>query len=484
MEGLVKRHRSLFIRAGALYLLALLPALHGARAIHGPSPSESPVRSQELPSLAIYDSDPKHTWNRIFQEFYVRQDWDGRTYGGDQLDPYLWEETKYLIEGPSHKQALALLDEFLSTHAERLITDPLKRAMFQHDLWGVFSWSTRLPPERHAAADKLEEKLVQVMRRVALTSDQIRALPDNYAAAISRLHPPAFNAVDRTSPFLPPDLLNPKGPWVCMGIELGKPAAGAHTDFFGGRSVFLVFLHLPGGREATLAYLRELHDFPAPMIAFTEDFFTLMHTQGKNSGGVGRGFMISRVPNPNLPQFPIGSQVALVRRMALIDDHGDWASTPVTESVQLRVFTGIPSRDDWIANRADASQDSFEFRLRRADLFAGEAGGFHAITKSEMEFPVFLSMPFDWLTQRFDSAASGGHDSSSSSTMLRPILDSCAGCHAAPGIHSILNPRTMWSGLKDSPSLFFESSPEEQIAVTSGMAIKKQEWVKLRQFWK
>jgi hypothetical protein len=30
---------------------------------------------------------------------------------------------------------LAVLDEFISTHGERLVRDPLKRAWLQRDLW-------------------------------------------------------------------------------------------------------------------------------------------------------------------------------------------------------------------------------------------------------------------------------------------------------------------------------------------------------------
>jgi hypothetical protein len=465
-------------------MLAFIAALHGGRerrAISFPPYGEN---SQNLPSIAIYDPNPNHIWNRIFRVFYIRQGWDGRSYGGDELDPYLWDETKYLIEGSSHKNALALLDEFLSTHAERLIADPLNRATFQHDLWAVNSWLTRQQSGRKPAADELRQRVIQIMHRVALTPEQIRALPDNYAAAISGNYPVAYRPERRADSFLPPDLFDPKGPWVCMGIEKGKPAASAHTSFVDGRSVFFVLLRLPGGREATLAYLRQLHDFPAPMIPYSENLYTLIHQQGSGSAGVGTGSVVNRVPNPSLPQFPIGTQVALVRRMNVIDVHGEWTPTSVTESVQLRVFTNIPPREDWLADRADPSQDIFEFRISRPDLFGGNSGGLLPISKTDMEFPVFLTMPFDWPTQRFGATVRGQYDSSPSSKYLRPILDSCVGCHAAPGIHSMLAPRTIWSGLAESHSLFFESSPEEQIAIARAMESKQEGWGELKRLWK
>src|SRR5271155_5251147 len=92
------------------------------------------------PTLAIYASDPDHAWNRLFRLFYVRHARDGREYGGDELDPYLWWQTKYLLSGSSNDQALKLLDEFLREHSERLVTDPLKRALFQRDLLAVYDW--------------------------------------------------------------------------------------------------------------------------------------------------------------------------------------------------------------------------------------------------------------------------------------------------------------------------------------------------------
>ncbi len=472
----MKMHRNSFIGVSALYLLALLPVLHGARAVRAPSPSKSPVSAQELPSHAIYDSDPKHIWNRIFQVFYVRQAWDGQTYGGDQLDPYLWEETKYLIEGPSHKQALALLDEFLSTHAERLITEPLKRAVLQRDLWAVFGWLNKSHSKNQTAIHELQAKIAQVMRRLALTPEQIRGLPDSFAAAAtSRTFPAEYDPLHRDEAFLPPDLFSRDGPWVCLGMAGGTPAASAHSGFFGGRSVFLVFLRLPEGRASTLAYLKQLRDFPDPMIPVTEDFYPLAA-----NAGVGRNSVMNRVPNPGLPQFPVGTEVALVRKMALIDDHGDWVPTPVSESVQLRVFTNIPSRADWLANRFDGRQDAFEFSLERLRLFSNQTGGLRALTRSDRDFAVFLTLPMDFL----EKGAGANPRPLPSDQMWAHVLDTCVGCHAAPGIHAMLAPRTIWSGLSESHSLFFESSPAEQITATNPQKMNADEWVKLKQFWK
>ncbi len=89
----------------------------------------------------IYDPDPQHLWNRLHQALWVRTGPDGWEYGHDRLDPLLWMDTKYLLEGKPHEQAIAVLDEFLARDGEKLVQDPLKRAILQRDLWAVFDWT-------------------------------------------------------------------------------------------------------------------------------------------------------------------------------------------------------------------------------------------------------------------------------------------------------------------------------------------------------
>jgi hypothetical protein len=80
---------------------------------------------------ALYDPNPAHIWNRLYAALLVREDSQGGQYGAESLDPPLSLESEYLLTGPSHARALRVLDEFLQTHAENLIRDPLKRAMLQ-----------------------------------------------------------------------------------------------------------------------------------------------------------------------------------------------------------------------------------------------------------------------------------------------------------------------------------------------------------------
>ena len=140
---------------------------------------------------------------------------------------------------------------------------------------------------------------------------------------------------------------------------------------------------------------------------------------------------------PELPQFPVGTQVALAREMLLIDDQGKITPTRLLESLQLRVYRDIPKADPKKLDQYDrltSKQDFYEFRLRREDLFSGKAGGLHAVGPKEPEFGTFRSHavePFEKLKPSHLSAR------------LHPILDSCTACHGAetnagPGIHSVL----------------------------------------------
>ena len=89
--------------------------------------------------------------------------------------------TLNLLSGPSNREALTRLDEFLNTHAERLISDPLKRAMFQRDLWAIFDWTVRRSNNPPPEVAELQLGLTKAMRRLALTTEQIRVLTGTYA---------------------------------------------------------------------------------------------------------------------------------------------------------------------------------------------------------------------------------------------------------------------------------------------------------------
>ena len=288
---------------------------------------------------AIYDSNPEHLWNRVFRQSFERRADDGTPYGMDELDPLLWFDSTYLLTGTSHQHAIQVLDEFLESSAENLIVDPLKRAMFQRDLWAVFDWlafqSDPYPSQREA----LKERLAKIIKRVALTSEEILSLTDNYKLAVdSNVFPSAFEADQPQAAFLPSDLFQPDSAWIPMGHENG-PIAMSHTEAFPflGRSVFLVFLRAPNGRMATFDLIEALNTEPQSALT-------------------------------------MGLDVALVRRMLLIDDQGELVLSPLIETVQIRHF--------------NPEQIFHEFELSRFQLVNGSANSLHL---NEELFLLFFS---------------------------------------------------------------------------------------------
>src|SRR5438445_576484 len=341
----------------ALISLGLLatPLAETSASVSGPEGSPQTV--------TLYDPSPGHIWNRLHDVLLVREGPTGIRHGADSLDPLLWLNSKHLLAAPSHQRALRVLDEFLHTHAENLIRDPLKRAILQRDLWAVFDWAVQQRPERPGETEyepekrELQARLAAVLRQIALTSKQIESLPDNYAQAVaSGDFGKAYDPAHRDRAFLPPDLFEQHGPWVAVS-GYPEPVATAHASAFS-RSSFLVFVRLPGGRKATFDYFHTLWDFPQPWIPRPD-------TAPDQT-----------VINPDLPQFPAGTEVALIRQMMLFDNQGNLVATPVTESVQIRVYRAI----------AKSGQDCYEIRLSRPQLFGSKSGGLRAIASNEKEF--------------------------------------------------------------------------------------------------
>ena len=95
---------------------------------------------------------------------------------------------------------------------------------------------------------------------MALTSKQIKSLPDNYTQAVaSGNFAKTYDPAHRDRAFLPPDFFEQHGPWVQIeGAGDPEPVAPQHVSSVSGRSRFLVFIRLPEGRRATLEYLKTL----------------------------------------------------------------------------------------------------------------------------------------------------------------------------------------------------------------------------------
>ena len=287
----------------------------------------------------------------------------------------------------------------------------------QRYVWAVFDWCA-LNLEDHAAErGELQVRLAEVLRRLALTPQQIESLPDNYVQAVtSREFATEYDPAHTDRAFLPPDLFDQHRPWVAILGRYLEPVATSHVFSFSGRSRFLVFVRLPGGRKATLDYLQTLWNFPQPWVARRD--MAPDQTQ----------------VNPDLPQFPVRTQVALVRQMTYSTVGASSCQRQSPRACKIRVYRAITAREDrnnvavdWPA--AGKEQDFYEVRLSQARLFAGQAGGLKAVARDETEFSVFQTQGqdvFEFSAKRHVPKELGA-----------PILDRCVTCHSAPGINSL-----------------------------------------------
>lgn len=382
-------------------------------------PAWNPAAAQGLPSsVKIFDLNPNHIWNKTYACLFVRRTSDGIEYGADALDPLLWDQTQHLLNGDSHRRALECLDVFLRSHAENAEQNPLKRAILQRDLWAIFDWAAAgqtLPQQRR----ELEVRLAAAIRRLAITSEQARRLPDNYSEAVAgQEFARDYDRQNSRQPFLPPELFRPDGPWVCISGYSDEPTAFAH---FSGRSRFLVFMRLPGGRDATLAYVDKLRS--------------------------------SREP-PLLMQFPAGTAVALVRQMIVIDNQGKLTATALTESVQLRVYHSV----NYSNGLSSHGQDFFAFQMRRPELFARHSGGLVAVRPGETEFATFRTHGID------------AFESTPPLDKQDVVLERCRACHSDS---LILQVQTRLQWMKPSPSL--DGKNDDPIAWETDVTIRRKQ---------
>jgi hypothetical protein len=280
-----------------------------------------------------------------------------------------------------------------------------------------------------------------VIRRLALGRDDIQRLPDTYAqAVVSRAFADRYRSDRPGQPFLPNDLLQKDGSWVCLRNSAVRPLAITHFESFAGRSAFLVFMRLPQGRQATLDYLKRLQDHG-------NSWTPALRAPGQP------------LPDPRPPQFPAGTAVALARRAMVVDNQGDLVPTPLMETVQFRVYRSILA--------GHPGQDFYEFKLERSRLFSADRAGLQPLPRDAREFMLFMAQGFDPFEVRPGSRPAGARPD--------PVFDRCDGCHQQPGIHSVMSYR--------QSELLSESSPEEETSVNAYAKRRRYDWGLLQGIW-
>lgn len=424
-------------------------------------------------AVDFYSPNPDHLWNRLYSGLFVRT--GGGAVFDDLMDPMFVQDAKDFRTGESNAAATALLREFADSREALGQMTPLQRAVMQRDLLAMFHLVPRaVDGQREMTAEErnLCAGLVRAIRHVALTADEIRKLPDNYAVAAGL--PGAFTSFDDANPgraFLPKDLLADDGAWLALEPRRDRPlAAPVHFQIFGNLSSFDLHFRHPGGREAGKKYLDELAAFPDPFVTEKpkEPIQQLFGTNAKDGVWV----------NPQTPQFPTGAMWALVRRAILVDTQGDLVVSPLVESVEVRVYRALAEFD---ANQAETDkqfespQTFFEWELSRRLLFS--KGGFHLMDGRDLLFS-----PFFHERDKLEGFTKRKPD--------EPLV--CFACHSAPGIHSV-NSRTLLFGGAD---LDFESKPQPErpgefravtrkrlAEVAVEVASKRPGWQQLRRMW-
>jgi hypothetical protein len=96
------------------------------------------TQGQAQPPAARPGAAPAADAERVYRQLFSRIDQDGKPYDREELEPPFVPGSKFLTDGASHQQALAVLDDFLKGAPETKMT-PLERAVFQHDLWAVLA---------------------------------------------------------------------------------------------------------------------------------------------------------------------------------------------------------------------------------------------------------------------------------------------------------------------------------------------------------
>ncbi|MDH3694187.1 MAG: hypothetical protein OER96_06405 [Gammaproteobacteria bacterium] len=292
------------------------------------------------------------------------------------------------------------------------------------------------------------------MRQIALSRSELERLPDNYKAQVDRkIAPNEYDSSDRTKAFLPAKLWDPKGPWVLIGEGLDNAITSMHRREFRARSTFHVFLNLPGGRDAT------------PKLASTI-----------NNTDLIKGLA------DKLPELPLGTQVALVRRLNVLAKSGYVHATPITQSVQLRVYRNKSMEIQFDPSRFNSQlyfpqltdQDVFMFALNRKELSknAGES-----LAPAATTFHSSIDRFMENSHSDFGSTIVAQNDTFGA-------LETCSVCHTS-GIVNILSLQSVARPLLVGESVPYlsEGNSRQNEYVTVSWKKRDYTWGYLRALW-
>lgn len=392
----------------------------------------------------------------------VRAGRDGKTYGEHEVDPLLWPDSTYFLSGESRHRLVGALDAVNQlADADVRRCPPAQRALAQNRAWTVFDYVAATREREHRAVYReLLRALAATMAKLALDEKEIAAIPDPLvAAAKSARWPVAPKGRERVEVFLPPELAREDGAWTTLVHESGEVMAPNHARTFGGRSVFTVRVRFPAQGPNVADYFQRVAAIPVPWVAMANDVMSL-------------------ALSPDVPALPVDTEVALIRRVAVIDREGRWRATPLTLSVQLRHYW-VTTRDAYPkslgADGQPAGVQSFaKFELDPAPLARGGMGELRALTADEKGFGFFFAHSFDQVDGAggFPGFEAGPH---------HETMRACFQCHSQAGLGSF-NSLGFFTRAVPLPRLVTAEEGRE-VAATENWKTVRVEWGMLQAFW-
>lgn len=376
-------------------------------------------------------------YDALYDVIMVRKDSDGKSYATNEVGPLIYGRSKFPFDDVTFPKLTAALEQFNAlSDAQIKAYGTVKRALLQRHLWVVFDATIPndyKPPTHLDRRQAAQEMLAKLISRVALTKDEILALPDTRAATIKAGgFPQKHDPADRFKPFLPADLYAKNSSWVCLG-KAGKPDTD-HARIDRWRSAFFQFVRLPGGRDATLEYIGKLNDREA---------------------------------------FPVGTQFALIDQAFLISDKGELVLSPVINSIQLRAYLDVTMTHLQANPRATVCVA--EFVMQPEQLKKGR-------------FAMRAFGPKDFRFQTISADTGGREDplagrNATEARKLTPALMGCVFCHerSRAGVRSLGD---FSFGDRYANKLTFEpGSPAKIAQATAASKRKDKTWKKLQEHW-
>lgn len=290
----------------------------------------------------LFDSQPGHPWNQARDAFYVRRFSTGEIFEHPHATTPPWHEyTRFAFDATVHESVCARLDAVENLpRAQMEEQPPLRRVIFLRDLWAAFDGLEQLHmglilrqdddealKKAIVRSDELRSRLARVMKRLELSDEEVRTLPDAITIVSEKaLYPKSFDPARGDKAFFPSELLDQNGPWLTYSSEQEPSIGGTvHTKFADHRSIFTLHLRAPDGRAGGLKFFQDY------------------------------------IRADRRLQIPPGSTLALLNRAVVPTRSGKLLVSPLVESLQMIVVT--PPEDH-----------RFKFMIDRKELLAGNLG--------------------------------------------------------------------------------------------------------------